>query len=266
MPATERVTKAETGRPDGGWDSAAAAARDWEAGWEAQRRAAPARADNIRVDKVFSGRHLRLYEWLAEAESAALCQARTEKIGLRALLLRRGVPGIVAPTSPCGHGDQAAAHVFVECADIRSREMRGMGFPTKEEVREGLSNYKLAPATARALIRSGWLQQSRVFEELRQQDESAAGRESAWARRRRRGTVCSDSPSGSVRLLQGFLSGTGTVSLVDSTELRHRMLLLKQAAVASMTIQGRKQTKRKTTLLGVMRPWAYTIPSSFRMG
>ena len=43
---------------------------------------APARADNTPAAKAFEGGHLRLYEKLAKAEGSALCQARTEKIGL----------------------------------------------------------------------------------------------------------------------------------------------------------------------------------------
>ena len=94
------------GRPGEPWDSAAAAVRDWEARWEAQRPAdTPARADNIRIHKTFQGRRLRLYESLAKTEAAVLCQARTENIGLRAFLFRRGVPGIASPTCPCGQGD-----------------------------------------------------------------------------------------------------------------------------------------------------------------
>ena len=58
-----------------------------------------------------------------------------------------------------------------------------MGFHTKEEVWEGLSDCKRAPAMARALVSSGWIPQFKVFNELRQQDETTAERESAWARR-----------------------------------------------------------------------------------
>ena len=68
--------------------------------------------------------------------------------------------------------------------------MRTMGFSTKGDVAQGLSDYKKAPGMARALINSGWLLQFRVFNELRQEDitateeeTTAAKEESAWARR-----------------------------------------------------------------------------------
>ena len=142
-------------RPEEKWDSAAAAARDREARWETQRHAtAPARADNIRIHKAFQGRHFCLYESLAKAEGAALCQARTEKIGLRAFLFRRGVPGIASPACPCGQGDHTAAHLFAGCADIKSRAIRAMGFSTIGDVGEGLSDRRKAPGMARALMNS----------------------------------------------------------------------------------------------------------------
>ena len=147
-----------SGRPEEKWDSAAAAARDWEARWEAQRPAAAStQADNVRIHRSFRGRHLRLYESLAKAEGAVLCQARTERIGLRAFLFRRGVPGIASPACPCGQGDQTAAHLFAECTDPKSRAMRAMGFSTKDEVWKGLSDHRKAPGMARILISSGWL-------------------------------------------------------------------------------------------------------------
>ena len=84
-----------------------------------------------------------------------------EKIGLRAFLFRRGVSGIASPACP---------HLFAECTDAKSRAMRAIGFSTKGEVWEGLSDYKKAPGMARALISSGWLPQFRVFNEIRLQD------------------------------------------------------------------------------------------------
>ena len=155
-----------TGRPNDPWDSKAAAARDWEARWVAQSHGTPARADNTLASKAFEGGYLRLYEKLAKAEGSALCQARTEKIGLRGFLFRRGVPGVVSPACTCGRGDQTAAHLFAECMDNRSRGLRAFGYTTKEEVHRGLSHHDTAPDMARALVQSGWLPQFRVFNEL----------------------------------------------------------------------------------------------------
>lgn len=161
----------------------AAAARDWEARWTAQNQGAPARADRILAAKAFQGGHLRLYETLAKAEGAVLCQARTEKIGLRAFLFKRGVPGITTPVCPCGQGPQTAAHLFVSCTDVRSEKMRALGYNTEKDVYHGLSHVDTAPSMARALTQSGWLPQFRVFNQLWRQDNSASDKEHAWARR-----------------------------------------------------------------------------------
>ena len=67
--------------------------------------------------------------------------------------------------------------------------MRNIGFYTKEEVREGLSDYKWVPVLARALLNSGWLPQFKAFNKLRQRDVMNAKRDSALARRQRQGAV-----------------------------------------------------------------------------
>ena len=158
-------------------------ARDWELRWKAQSRDAPARADKIQTSRTFKGGHLRLYKNLAKAEGAALCQARTEKIGLRAFLFKRKVPGVVTPTCQCGRGAQTAAHLFYECADSRSQPLRALGYTSAEGIGRGLSHPDTAPVLARALVQSGWLPQFRVFNQLRQQDEEEAHQEHAWSRR-----------------------------------------------------------------------------------
>ena len=122
-----------TGHPDDPSDSKAAAARDWEARWATQNHGALARADNIVAAKAFGGGHLRLYEKLTKVEGSALCQARTEKIGLQRFLFQRKVPGIASPACPCGRGDQTAAQLFVECADRRSMSLRAFGYVTKDK-------------------------------------------------------------------------------------------------------------------------------------
>ena len=115
-----------------------------------------------------------VYEKLAKAEGSALCQARTEKIGLQRFLFQRKVPGIASPACPCGRGDQTAAHLFVECADRRSRSLRAFGYVAKE-VFHGLSHHDTAPDMARALVQSGWLPQFRVFNGLQYTGSDAEG-------------------------------------------------------------------------------------------
>ena len=103
-------------------------------------------------------------------------------IGLQRFLFQLKVLGIASPACPCGRGDQTVAHLFVECAERRSRSLRAFGYTTKEVFR-GLGHHDTAPDMARALIQSGWLPQFRVFNELQHTGSSAEGNSYAWARR-----------------------------------------------------------------------------------
>ena len=146
-----------TGHPDDCWDSKAAAARDWETRWTVQVRTAPARADNTPMVKAFEGGHLRLYEKLVKAEGLALCQVCTEKMGLQRFLFRRKVSGVTS-AYPCGREDQTAAHLFTECADDRSGDLRAFEYVTERDIHHGISHHDTAPDMACALTESGWLQ------------------------------------------------------------------------------------------------------------
>ena len=116
-----------------------------------------------------------------------------------------------APRLQPAHAARAtkpAARLFAECTDAESRAVRTMGFVARGDAAEGLGDYKKAPAMARPLVNSGWLPQLSVFDGLRREDTTvteeettAAGEESAWARKDR---------------YKGFYPA-GTVSLIDST-------------------------------------------------
>ena len=107
------------------------------------------------------------------------------------------VPDVPSPDYPCGEGWQDVEHLFCECLHPQSAGLRAMGFFTPDAVRQGLSAAGTAHAMAKALTRSGWLRDFRVFEELRirkEQDEDTGGtrppphrdkRDAPRARRRR---------------------------------------------------------------------------------
>ena len=174
---------ASTGRPRDPWDSRQAAENEWKARWQAQSRNLPTRADRLLDAKAFRGSRLRLYENLAKAEGSALCQARTEKIGLGAFLHRCRVPEVTTPMCPCGLGNQTAAHLFFKCTDARSQSLRELGYSSAAAVYRGLSHHETAPDMARALAHSEWLPQFRVFNKLRHADATLANRTHAWSRR-----------------------------------------------------------------------------------
>ena len=120
-------------------------------------------------------------EKLAKAEGLALCQARTEKVGLQRFLFRCNVPGVVSPACPCGRGDQIAAYLFTKCTDVRSRGLRAFAYATEKRRIQGLSHHDTAPDMARGLTQSGWLPQFRVFNSLHRAGLAAEDDSYAWA-------------------------------------------------------------------------------------
>ena len=149
--------------------------RQWKQRWEAGRRQGRRAADQP-LEKAFQGGHLRLYHGLKKAHSSILCQARTGKIGLKAFLFQRGVPGVTTPICPCGEGPQTPEHLFSECLDPRSTPLRAMGYTSPGRVREALSDTKTVAKVARALIQSGWLEEFRLFLKLDFQEALEATR------------------------------------------------------------------------------------------
>ena len=128
---------------------------------------------NTRValsETAYKGGYLHLHEKLTKAESSVLIQAHTGKIGLRAFLFQRRVPSVLTPICQCGIGPQTAEHLFYECTAKRSRAMRILGLQTKEEVRKNLFNSKTVATLVRLLLRSGWLNEYRLANELQAQE------------------------------------------------------------------------------------------------
>ena len=60
---------------------------------------------------------LKLYKELKKAESSALFQARTRRIGLRRFLASARVPGIESGDCLCGGGQETAEHILLYCDD-----------------------------------------------------------------------------------------------------------------------------------------------------
>ena len=143
------------------------------------------REQGIKRKKIPKGNpHLRIYERTAKAYGSVICQARTGKIGLREFLFRRRVPTVTTPICPCGEGPQNVEHLLTECIHERSYPLRRLGYPLAEAMRTGLRSRETALGMARALVRSGWLPQFRVFQEIRRhygKDDNDMGR--AWSRR-----------------------------------------------------------------------------------
>ena len=147
--------------------------RDWKTRWEAKisSRRDPERAADRTLDKAFDGAHLELYNGLTKAQSSVLVQARTGKIGLQAFLVCKKVPSIATPICPCGTGPQTPEHLFAYCNHVRSQGLRDMGFLLASEVQKGLSNHQTAGKMAKAILRSGWLAEFQLSEQLRMEED-----------------------------------------------------------------------------------------------
>jgi hypothetical protein len=64
---------------------------------------------------------LKLYSQLKKAESSALFQARTRRIGLRRFIASARVPGVDSDECLCGKGNETAEHVLLHCDDTPQR-------------------------------------------------------------------------------------------------------------------------------------------------
>ena len=179
--------------------STTALKKAWENRWKTgQRRlqADPrARASDLTPAEAFDKRGLlKLHGGLNKAQSSALVQARTGKIGLRAYLFHRYVPQVDSDRCPCGLGPQTPEHLFADCEDQKSASLRALGLSTVADVRKSLNSPRTAPRMARLLLKSGWLPEFRVAEDIRKRQRelgritAADTRPSRSAKRRKKQT------------------------------------------------------------------------------
>ena len=97
---------------------------------------------------------IKLYNKLKKAESSALFQARTGRIGLRRFLASARVPGIDSGDCLCRKGRETAEHMLLHC-DNRPRTNWSRGAQFQKLVSEPESG----ALVARQLIQSGRLGQ-----------------------------------------------------------------------------------------------------------
>src|SRR5437763_12575189 len=109
-------------------------------------------ADQV-LRTAFRGGYLGLHRDLTKAESSALVQIRTGKIGLSAFLYYRKVPGYESPICIYGNGPQTPEHLFTNCTDPRSHSLIAMGYTLISEVRAGLSSPETASKMVKSLLR-----------------------------------------------------------------------------------------------------------------
>ena len=95
---------------------------------------------------------------LTKAQSALATQLRTEKIGLRAFLFSRKVPGIT-PDCDCGWPRQTAKHIILYCPNVIDRPQMLRDAGTTDYIQ--LTTH---PPAVRVLTR--WLIQQRILSQF----------------------------------------------------------------------------------------------------
>ena len=60
-------------------------------------------------------KYRKAHNGLTKAESSLLTQARSGKIGLRAFLFERKVPGVATPLCDCGESQETVRHLLQGC-------------------------------------------------------------------------------------------------------------------------------------------------------
>jgi hypothetical protein len=151
--------------------------RDWKVRWRTQRQGQTAAAA---VDPRFERKDLRLHSNLTKAESSLLIQARTGKIGLKAFLFQRQVPGVVSPRCPCNGEKETVYHLVKECEEIRTPRNQSIikyRNASLRDFRRALGEPSEAAQIVRWIIRTGRLGEYRIAAALARE-----ANEEQWAR------------------------------------------------------------------------------------
>ncbi len=126
---------------------------EWRKRWHQERARKVSWPESVAALGQPDKSSLKLYGQLKKAESSALFQARTGRIGLRRFLASARVPGIESAECLCGKGQETAEHILLHCDDRPRTWSRGAQF--RKLVSEAASGGQVA----RQLIQSGRLGQ-----------------------------------------------------------------------------------------------------------
>jgi len=152
--AQERLTWATQRELKLGCTGRKAVLTEWKRQWRQEQTSATSWPESIAALGEPSKSTLKLYGQLKKAESTALFQARTGRIGLRRFLASARVPGIESGDCLCGKGRETAEHMLLYC-DNRPTVNWSRGAQFQKLVSEPESG----ALVARQLIQSGRLGQ-----------------------------------------------------------------------------------------------------------
>jgi hypothetical protein len=127
---------------------------EWKRRWRQDQASKQSWPESIAAKGEPNRASLKLYSKLKKAESSALFQARTGRIGLRGFLATMRVPGIESGECLCGGGKETAEHMLLDCYDRpQAYWSRGARFDKL------VSEPETGARVARQLIQSGRLDQ-----------------------------------------------------------------------------------------------------------
>ena len=118
--AQERLAWATQREQEHGGQGRKAVLSEWRKRWHQERARKASWPESVAALWQPDKSSLKLYSQLKKAESSALFQARTGRIGLRRFLASARVPGIESADCLCGKGQETAEHILLYC-DERPR-------------------------------------------------------------------------------------------------------------------------------------------------
>lgn len=119
----------------------------------AEGKRSPAQCGDLWVDRLV------LHEGLRKAESSALTQMRTDKIGLADFLYKCRVPDVTSASCQCGWRRQTVKHVFMCCPLFQERRQPLIEAAGTNELFTMLTTQKGAKAAAPWLLKTQLLGQ-----------------------------------------------------------------------------------------------------------
>jgi len=132
---------------------------EWERRWESYRnkreRVSQTEAQRTRLTRGT----VAMRKGLQKAESTLATHIRTERIGLRAYLYQRQVPGVDTPACQCGSPFQTAKHILKDCREWTPARGRMTDATGTTDYRRIVSTPRGLKAAARMMIETGLLGQ-----------------------------------------------------------------------------------------------------------
>ena len=133
--------------------------KQWELKWETYRRRIEEANQTPAQRTPISKLTLKIREGLQKAESSLATQIRTERIGLKAYLHSRKVPGVESPKCKCEWARQTAKHVLLFCPDYAEPKTRILNAAIIQNYRQIVFTAKGLKAATRIMMKTDLLEQ-----------------------------------------------------------------------------------------------------------